>query len=251
MAVMCWVFLKTLFLVPFCWEMYLWWDLSPDLSPIRSIFVFFLFMFVTLEVFGGFIGKPEGSDQQRFRKSLPVQKVSELKTCLTCWWPPAGGDRSLHDWIRRPFFTVYPSVPAVKAEQAVCVSVWVLLLSAVTWGYTLPVPVSVNIPLLATSDLKAPICQRRWKLLDRQQRKTSAVSLTLPLAASAAAQEPPAAAQDPPAAAGTTRQEVDRLSEVWYVHPRHFSSLNQHLQAFPHCTGEMKEEVLCQKLTEV
>lgn len=56
----------------------------------------------------------------------------------------------------------------------------VLLLSAVTWGYTLSVPVRVNIPLLATSGLKAlNLSELLEAFRERGRRVSSSVCLTL------------------------------------------------------------------------
>lgn len=58
-----------------------------------------------------------------------------------------------------------------------CVFVSVLLQSAVTCSYTLSVPVRVNIPLLATSGLKAPILSELLEAFTELDKRGKAAAL--------------------------------------------------------------------------
>lgn len=62
-------------------------------------------------------------------------------------------------------------------QSSLCVFVSVLLQSAVTCGYTLSVPVRVNIPLLATSGLKAPILSELLEAFTELDKRGKAAAL--------------------------------------------------------------------------
>lgn len=75
------------------------------------------------------------------------------------------------------FFTVYLSVPAVQAEQAVGVSLCQCCCRVQWPAVTLSVPVRVNIPLLATSGLKAPILSELLEAFTELDKRGKAAAL--------------------------------------------------------------------------
>lgn len=111
-------------------------------------------------------------------RHLQCSKLSPgwFKTCdlfLTCCLFVPG-------WFRLTFFFFFSvSVCPCCTSRAGCrcVFVSVLLQSAVTCGYTLSVPVRVNIPLLATSGLKAPILSELLEAFTELDKRGKAAAL--------------------------------------------------------------------------
>lgn len=93
---------------------------------------------------------------------IQVKQCENLKIRSRLWQQNQTPLRSVCTELTSPrrdiFYSVISVCPCCKSRaDGLCVFVSVLLPSAVTWGYTLCVPVRVNIPLLATSGLKALI----------------------------------------------------------------------------------------------
>lgn len=100
--------------------------------------------------------------------------LDDLETCdlfLTCRLFVPG-------WFRPTFFYSVSVCPCCTSRAGCrCVFVSVLLQSAVTCSYTLSVPVRVNIPLLATSGLKAPILSELLEAFTELDKRGKAAAL--------------------------------------------------------------------------